>query len=316
MRLLIATILAVALGLVAGVVLKTSANPEVAFWMEVVERRDKEIESARSESPGAPVIFFTGGSSCAFSIDPSIIEAECGLSAFNLGLPYAAGGEFLVDQAFRRARPGDYLIVALEPDSLGGDGDAGSPSPLSVSLSLAMGDPASAGGGEFGRHVGAFEHLNLTRPGAKFLATFTGRMVLRKPYRYSMDDWRYRGRLETGVRDAELEPITGDYPERLGSGGVRLLELVVEHASKKGVHVAYSMPWQFTSEAALQRRRMCARMLLEDIERLVPVLEDGFLGCNPDPTVYSDTNLHLNSTGSVRRSRAIAPVVAKWIGEP
>jgi hypothetical protein len=290
-----------------GFYLAIPANPEIGFWREVVKRRESEIAEARKTQPDRAIIFFTGGSSTAFSIDPQIIENTCGMPSFNLGLPVAAGGEYLLHQALSACKPGDFLVVCLEPDLLTYSAKERSPSTFSFAMAASAGHPSEAGGGvTFDQSISIRDYLNLSRPGPRFLATLGVKMLAGKGYRYTPADIRYRGRLETLMRYPTLAPSGPAHATRLSCPGATFLQTFRRAAVNRNVRVFYSMPWQYTGENDLAENRRCKRELLKDIETIMPVLHDDFAGSISDAGYFSDTAMHLGATGSQVRSTTVA----------
>lgn len=290
-----------------GFYLSIPANPEVKFWKDVIDRREAEIAALRKNQPVTPIIFFTGGSSTAFSIDPGIVEKTCNMPSFNLGLPVAAGAEYLLHQALATCNSGDILVVCLEPDLLTYSTKESSPSAFSFAIATSMGHPSQAGGGDSFGHTTSFrDYLNLSRPGSRYLATLGARMVTGKKYRYGPADLRYRGRIETPVHNASLEVSGPALATHLSKQGETLLHAFRKAADHKNVALFYSMPWILTSDHALIENRTNKRKLLEDIRRIIPVLHDDFVGCENDLSNFSDTAMHLSGKGSEVRTRSVA----------
>jgi hypothetical protein len=307
MRFALSLLLSLIAAYALGFYLAVPANPEVQFWREVVERRDREIAGIRKSQPGTPIIFFTGGSSCAFSIDPKIIEETCGLPAFNLGLPVAAGGKYLLHQALAQTKPGDILVVCLEPDVLAHYRDNNSPSKFSFALAAAAGRPSeSSGGATFKQTPSLRDYLNFTRPGAGHLTTLAAKSVSGRNYRYTTSDIRYRGRVETPIKSTDLTASGVNPATHLSPGGRDLLRTFVKAASERNVQVLYSMPWVLTHEDDLAENRSNKAALAEDIQSLIPTLQDGFNGAASDAAYFSDSALHLTAEGSALRSQAVA----------
>lgn len=289
-------------------------NPEVKFWRAVDQRRDQEIAAVRQADPAPPLLLFTGGSSCAFSIDPEIIESTCGRPAFNLGLPVAAGAKFLLHQALAKARSGDTLVVCLEPDLLTFPGEF-MPSTLSFGLATLAGDPSAAvGGTSFDRELTFRDCLNLSRPGPSHLATLIGKSAAGKEiYRYGLDDLRYRGHIETPDREPDLPRIGLKSADQLLPAARDLLTTFRQAADRKGVRLAYSMPWMLTAEPAAAGNRATNRRILDAIDPILPVLDDGWLGVSTDPAHFSDSGLHLTLEGSRLRSSGLAKSLDLWL---
>ena len=312
MRFVLAILATVLVAYAFGYFLSVPANPEIKFWREVVMMRDRDLARLRDEKPGERAIFFTGGSSTAFSVDPKIIEEACGRPAFNFGLPVAAGAEYLVSEAINRTRHGDLLIVCLEPDLLTGANPEPSPSKFSFAMASAAGNPGHASGGvELGRDLRVSDYLSLSRPGAGYLATFAARLANGKAYRYTLEDIRYRGRIETGVRAAV--PVSGHPSRTLSPYGKELLRKTHEAAGRRGVLAAYSMPWQFVVPGALEDSRRANRNLLEQISALMPVLDEPSAGAASEPEWFSDSGQHLSAQGSAVRSLELAGAVHPWL---
>lgn len=289
-------------------------NPEVQFWRAVDQRRDLEIAAVRKADPAPPLLLFTGGSSCAFSIDPEIIESSCGRPAFNLGLPVAAGAKFLLHQALAKASPGDTLVVCLEPDLLTYP-ESYKPSTFSFGLATLAGDPSAAvGGSSFDRELTLRDYLNLSRTGPAHFATFIGKCAAgKKLYRYGLDDLHYHGRLESPDREPDLPRIGFKSADQLLPAARDLLTTFRQGADRKGVRLAYSMPWMLTAEPAATGNRATNRRILDAIDPILPVLDDGWLGVSTDPAHFSDSGLHLTAEGSRLRSSGLAKSLDLWL---
>jgi len=287
--------------------LTITLNPETAFWAEAVAQREAAAAAIRRESPDETITFFTGGSSCAFSIAPKIIEETTGRPAINLGLPASAGARYILHQALRLAEPGDLIVVCLEPDLLTFPAQESSPSKTGFALEAARGNlTASAGGSTFGEIPGISDYLTLPRPGANYLITLAGRGLTGKGYRYKPEDIGYRGILRTDTRDPDLRgggdsSVTALHPE-----GRMLLESFAAAAKRKGVRLAYSMPWYFTDTASLAHNRANKQKVLADIATIMPVIEDGFSGAMDGIENFADSGLHLSDKGTAARSQALA----------
>jgi len=289
-------------------------NPEVKFWRAVDQRRDQEIAAVRQADPAPPLLLFTGGSSCAFSIDPEIVESTCGRPAFNLGLPVAAGAKFLLHQALAKARAGDTLVVCLEPDLLTYP-ESFRPSTLSFALASLAGDPAGAvGGSSFGQSLAVRDYLNLSRPGPSHLSTLLAKSAAGKElYRYTPGDLRYRGRVETPVLEPGLPSNGTKAADHILPAARELLATFRQAADRKGVRLAYAMPWMLTAESASAANRATNRRILDTIDPILPVLDDGWLGVSTDPTHFSDSPQHLTAEGSRLRSTGLAKALDLWL---
>lgn len=313
MRFLLSIFLCVVLAYALAAYISIPANPEIQFWGSVKQQRDREIAAARAENPGKPLIFFTGGSSCAFSIDPKIIEETCGMPAFNLGLPVAAGPKYLLHQALEKAHKGDILIICLEPDLLTHPEDF-APSQFGFAMAVSTGQPsAAAGGSSFGESLGLREYLNLSRPGPSFIANSLGKSFTGKGYRYQQSDVRYHGRIETPVSDPSLPRAQAKGVTSLLPDARELLQMFQVTAATKGVRLAYSMPWLLTAEDAAPGNRAANLKILESINSILPAIDDGHQGVATDPALFSDSGLHLSAAGSALRSKSLAEALLAWL---
>lgn len=311
MRLLFQLLVCAVIAYAMAAFMAIPANPEVKFWRFVDQQRDREIDEVRLARPGQPIIFFTGGSSCAFSIDPAPVEEACGIPAFNLGLPVAAGPKYLLHQALEKASRGDVLVVCLEPDLLTYPEEFKA-TPLSFAMASSRGECGAAGGGtSFGQSLTVREYLNLPRPGPGFVATWLGKAITRKAYRYGGSDLRYHGRIETSVTDPAL-PRAGDKTStQVLPAAAALLGRFKQAADEKGVRLIYSMPWLLTAEESAMTNRVANRRILNSVSEVIEAVDDGHSGVATDPAYFSDSGLHLSAAGSMIRSKDLAAALAK-----
>ncbi len=306
MRFLLSISLCLVLAYALAAYIAIPANPEIKFWRSVDQLRNREIAAVRLNQPGKPIIFFTGGSSCAFSIDPKIIEDTCGMPAFNLGLPVSAGPKYLLHQALEKARPGDFLVINLEPDVLTYPHDY-KPSQFAFAMAASANQPAAAAGGNsFGTPLSTREYFNLMRPGPGYIATRIGKALAGKSYRYQESDIRYRGRIETQFSDPSPDKGSEKNVTAVVPAARELLLKFRSAASSKGVKVFYSMPWALTEESIAANNRTANRKILSSIQSIIPTIDDGYQGVATDPHVFSDSGQHLNAAGSATRTKALA----------
>jgi hypothetical protein len=316
MRLFYKILACVILAYVLAAYTSIPANPEIKFWHNVDQLRNREIAAVRLSQPAKSIVFFTGGSSCAFSIDPEIIENRCGMPAFNLGLPISGGPKYLLHQALEKTRKGDILVVILEPDTLTYTYSY-KPSQFGFAMAVSDKDPAAAGGGSsFDASLGLRDYLNLSRPGPNYFAVWLAKALTTKKYRYQDSDIRYHGRIETPVTDPALPRASRKSVTQLCPTGRALLTTLQQVAAAKGVSLLYSMPWLLNAEDSAEHNRTANLKILESINSVIPVIDDGFQGVATDPTHFSDSGLHLSFTGSVLRSNALADSLNKRLCLP
>ena len=146
-----------------------------------------------------PKVLVYGGSSCAFSIDGERMLDRFNLPTVNYGSAAGMGTAILTESVLGQVRPGDTLIVALEPGLLTEPLD--SPA-LGVQFSFAAHHP------KWVTHPvipvaspNWFQALAALRPGGYHTFTLLGKIVTRKPLmRYQEKDYRPSGWEQTDVR--------------------------------------------------------------------------------------------------------------------
>ena len=314
MRFLLTLVACLLVAFALAFILTIPVNPEVKFWTDVVERRDREIAQVRAAQPTTPIIFFTGGSSTAFSIHPSIIEEYCNTPAFNLGLPVASGAQYILHQALRHAQSGDMIVVALEPDLLAYEGQESGPTKIAFAIEAMRGNfTESAGGSTFDQKPTISDYLTLTRPGPQYLVVLTGRIVTGYGYRYKTADIGYRGIIRTDAHDPAIQASGITNRTALHPKGRFLLETFATAAAQKGVRLAYAMPWHFTLSTAISHNRANNRKLLVEIAEIMPILEDGFSGAVDGIENFSDSAQHLSDSGTAARSHALARSLTSYL---
>jgi hypothetical protein len=248
-------------------------------------------------------VIVCGGSSAAFSIDGERMLKEHGVPTANFGLHAGMEPLFLAGLAAQAARPGDALIVALEPGL----------------LMVPFSSPDLAG--QMGAALGRLELVrasNLTgervhwvatavslRPGAYHFFTLLGKIALRKPlYRYSPEEVTPSG--WQCARDFRAIPDQSIVAGRLSPDARKLLTALRHWGETNRVQVAYSLPWGWVSE---QRKAAFERMnvrFLAEMAGILPVLKDPTLGVHPVREHFADTEWHLTAAGAAARSDALA----------
>jgi len=309
-KLIFSCLVSALVSFVAGAWILICQNPEVEFWLAIEGKRDAELESLRVSRPEYPCIIFSGGSSCAFSIQPSIVESVVGLPTFNYGSVAGAGAKYIIHQSLERCRKGDILVLALEPHFLV-QANRGKPTQLGVALAVANGNSQLAVGGEtFGASLSPIQGFTFLRPGPRYTATWIGKGLRGDmSYRYSVKDYRPAGWLETNFRGGFLNPSGKLPPQQLSNEGRQLLNSARTSADERGVRVYYSLPWLLTNESIAKKNRDSNSYLLGSIAEIMPVLKDPTMGAQTNHLYYSDTEYHLNSIGSELRSKIVAEAI-------
>jgi hypothetical protein len=302
----LAAVLVAALG--AAWLYTTRADPEVAFWREalgVKVARAEEIAGADRR------VFFVGGSSCAFSIDPEQLEREFGINACNFGVHAGAGRALQIELALQHLRAGDILVVAFETPLWEGEGEL-APEPLGSKLwyGVLSGRTYQRSRLPDAGFPDGYSAVQL-RPGGYHCVTMLAKLLLGRPlYRYTSSDLRSGGFMSTGLREGELQPSESAVPYRLGSTGRSILQRLTEHAKSVGAQVVVTLPWSFVAEPAVAEQRQANQALANEIAEFCPVLADPNLGARSDPSDFSDTNWHLSAQGAAARTAVVGKALA------
>src|SRR5687767_6772092 len=210
-------------------------NPEISVFKHAYQL--KRQWSHNLAQHGQPKIVIYGGSSCGTSVNAARMLTNHSLLVVNMGLGAGFGPEVLTQFALNELRPGDTLIVALEPELL--CGEAGLQA-LGVQCSFAVGHP------EFAIRAGASwpSALLSLRPGAYHCFTLLGKILLRQPlYRYSKHEIQPDGWHAVAARRDLADPIVPSF--NLSLYGRDLLRRIRTHCEARQIRIAYSLPWMY-----------------------------------------------------------------------
>jgi hypothetical protein len=282
-------------------------NPEVAHFAYTHRVKHAWAEKLTREH-GAKIVVF-GGSSCEFAFDGERLLEKHGLPVANLGRGAGMGAAVLTEAALAETRPGDTLIVALEPALLTSRLELTS---LGVQFSFVAGHPEWVIRPAFGpeRYPWASALLAL-RPGGYHTFTLLGKLVSgQRLYRYLPSDLRPSGWLQTSVR----LPIDGPpwHGVHLSPDGRALLRGLRAECEARGLRVAYSLLWGYTPPdkvSAFQREN--AQFLLE-VAEFLPALRDPRLGAYSVLEHFADTAIHLNKEGAALQCDEFADQLKHW----
>jgi len=277
-------------------------NPEISFFKHAyLSKREWSRKLARNDQPKF-VIF--GGSSCGTSVNAARMLTNHHLPVVNMGLGAAFGAEVLTQFALSELRPGDTLIVALEPELLAG---AGGLQTLGIQCSFAVGHP------EFAIRAGASwpSALLSLRPGAYHCFTLLGKILFRQPLlSYSKDEIQPGGWHAVAARRNLPEP---DVPVvSLSPHGRDLLRRIREYCVAHRIRVAYSLPWMYVPPQNEADAKAGFRTFLEQISAIIPVLNDAALGTHTIKDDFADTVFHLKSEAANLRTDEIARALRHW----
>lgn len=286
---------------VAAAAYTVRLNPEIRFYRHAI--RVKRAWSQALDQAHAHKVVVGGGSSAAFAVDGERLWRQHQLPVVNAGLHVGMEAPFLTAFAMKLTRPGDTLVLAMEPYLITRPFTAPD---LAAQMGLALGEPdlihAAVLDGP-GRHW--VDDLMSLRPGAYHTFTLVGKILLGRPlYRYGAGDVRPSGWVQTGAR---REFATGVPPSLgLSDDAHRLLIRLKNWGVTNRVEVVFFLPWLYVSSADEPIvRRGNARLLLE-VVALLPVLRDPALGVYPVRDHYADTQLHLTGPGAAAHSDALA----------
>lgn len=277
-------------------------NPECDFWLELEIRRNHALQEIRKNKPDEPVVLFAGGSSCAFSIDPLIITQNTGMPALNLGGPAHAGANYLIPRAMDSAKPGDFVVLALETHFLTPSAPQ-LPTSLGLALNLRQGQITQS-----------LPHLHRLRPGTTFFATWLAKSATGNlRYRYNVSHHRQGGRLEHPAILSSTTRVAHSKAKPLSIDGIKLIRQSLNEATRKNVTLLYSMPWQYIEEHDHAKHRSLNEQLLIGISHHLHCLKDQSFGLSSTPDYFSDTINHLSQEGSKMRTLKVARGLSQYL---
>ncbi|MCP5519733.1 MAG: hypothetical protein H7A45_21040 [Verrucomicrobiales bacterium] len=276
-------------------------NPEIRLYCHAV--RVKQQWAAELDRRFTNKTIICGGSSTSFAVDPARMLDRNGIAVANYGLHAGMQPWFLVAFAAAAARPGDLLLVALEPELLLAT-DTGSD--LAAQMAFALDRPRWAQASDLtGEPVHWVENLVSLRPGAYHFFTLLGKLTLGRPlYRYHPSDFSPAGWQQTAERRPVSEP--GRWSGELSPGAARLLQSLDAWGRQQGVRVGYLLPWRYAGEEHARPFQFDNLAFLEQVARYLPVLADERLGAYGVRGQFADTPFHLTSEGAAIRSDELA----------
>ena len=281
-------------------------DPSQRFWLGAARIKQARAEKMGREHKSRVLVF--GGSSCAFSINGERMLGEQGLPVVNMGLGAGYGARFLTRWALSETRPGDTLIVALEPGLLSG---VLTDTTEAVHLSYALHQPGLLRNLDNSATLSLASQLLMLRPGGSHLVTLVAKIAGGKPlYRYRTEDINPSGWMQTAVR----LPVDSRGPAGtlLSAQGRGLLKDLAEWCRQRNVRLAYSIPWEFTNpDYRVSFQNQNAAFLLQVAEQM-PVLKDPTLGVCTNRDYYADSGWHLTEQGSNRRSDSLGRQIKEW----
>lgn len=295
----------------AGAAYTLHFNVEMRLTRFMLSRKVEWME--RRLPPTNRVIVF-GGSSSSFSVSPKA-ALEMQVPMVNLGMGAGIGMKALTRMALHHAKPGDTLVMALEPDLLGGDGAV---TLIGAQSAVVLGhaewanessDPDPARGWSPGPYLWAL------RPGGQHVVTMLGKLAQRRPlYRYQAEDFFEDGQQQTSVR-GELAGFRGHPVPRLSAEGRAWVRSTRAWCEARGIRLLYAIPWTYTEPSMEAEVRRLHAAFLADVAQEVEVLRDERLGVVTDRELYCDTQFHMTLEGSRMRTASMAIALkagARW----
>lgn len=273
-------------------------NPELAFYREGHRVKQQWVEKMNREH--ASKVIFSGGSSCASSINAQQMLEQDGLPAVNLGLAAGMGAKVLTIYSLQAARPGDLVVIALEPDLLATPIEL---EPFGIQFGMAAGDRALIQATVGMDWPSALADL---RPGSYHLCTLLGKLILREPlYRYTPSQWRAGGWQEIVIpRPFVSTPVLDSL--KLSDDGKAWLRFIRDYCAANRIRVALVLPWCYTSPSGAPALRSQYLGFLREIAEFIPLLKDPYLGVYTDRRIFSDSALHLTPAGAAFRTSELA----------
>ena len=82
---------------------------------------------------------------------------------------------------------------------------------------------------------------------------------------------------------------------------------------RRGVQVYYSLPWLYCRTENLAALQTGAEQYLRRVETMIPVLREPGYGLQTDPSLFADTEAHMNVEGARQRSRSLGETLLAQI---
>jgi hypothetical protein len=275
-----------------------AVNPEVRFFCDAFEV--KRTWATQMEAAYSNKVVFYGGSSCDTSIDPERLLHQHRIPAANFGLGAGMGPTVLSRMAMQQTRPGDTLIIALEPGLLESREEL-----TSLGTQFATAQKHREWLQPFvGEAVSPVRIAAELRPGGYHTFTLLGKLALRRSlYRYHRSEIHPGGWHEITLR-LPLSSIAT--PKTLSQNNRAMLKFVSAWSSTNQVKLFYSMPRGFVRREDEQEVRAGHARLLLEIVDFVPVLKDPMLGADSAAEHFADMSVHPTRVGAEKRTDAVA----------
>lgn len=280
-------------------------SPEVDLYTFAAH---KKIAFARKlDERGLPKIVIYGGSSCAFGVNTDAMQSVFHLRVVNFGMHAGMGAPVLTGLALKYTKPGDTLVVSLEPHLLFVPFDWPA---LGDQISFALQEPELCEGGPL--HLsrrGALGTFLTMRPGAQNMLLFLPRELSHLTVIYHKSTFTPSGWQSF---DAHAPPKSVTMATVISADARTLLKKVVEYCLQNNIRVAYAIPWLYCDGAQLPIYKSLFSKYLYEVSRFIPVLKDPTLGIDTDPDDFADGSNHLRPRGATRRGEELAKLIIQW----
>jgi hypothetical protein len=276
-------------------------NPEIRFYRYTAQIKQAWTEQLRREHSSLVVV--CGCSTTAFSVDGQRMLERHGLPTVNFGMHAGMEPPFLVALAAQAARPGDTLVLELDPVLLAAPFSSAD---VAAQLGFSLGQPSLIHATRItGEPVHWAEDLLSLRPGAYHCFTLLGKIALRKPlYRYQRQDVRPSGWQQTKERTEIIDEAPPDVG--LSADARRLLQATKTWGETNRVQVVYSLVWRYATPEHHRRFQRLNLGIVREVAEIIPVLKDPVLGAYTVREHFADVGAHLTEAGAAARSDALA----------
>lgn len=243
-----------------------------------------------------------GGSSSSFSLDGAYAR-ELGVPIANLSLGAGMGLQVLTRFAVLEAKPGDTLVMMIEPALLNGTLEIPD---LGQQFAIAMGLPELASE-DFSiipeRHFSPGLYLRALRPGGMHTIILLGKVTTGSPlFRYKVGEWKPSGQKFTQVRIPPVFPGSGG---RVSEAARQFLSHLKIYCDRNQIKLLYALPWAYCPSTEERTFRAENLITLKDLAATMPILADSRLGAYSESRHFADTAWHLNEEGARVRTKEL-----------
>jgi hypothetical protein len=292
---------------IGGAVYTLWGNPELRDFT-IGARIKRAYSQQLTQEFGHKTIVF-GGSSSSFSVD-NLYATELGVPIANLALGAGMGAQVLTRFALLEAKPGDTLLMMMEPGLLQGKMES---LQLGQQFAIAIHHPRLAADGlqvDERSWLAPGVYLSALRPGGFHVGLVFAKLISKSPlYRYKVGEYKSGGQKITSVR---LAPICPDEGGKLSPEGRQFLTNLRDWCAAKKIRLAYSLPWGYCPPENVKAFQQHNLVTLRDIASLIDVLADPRLGAYSNAQQFADTGYHLSEEGARIRTAELVPLIREW----